>query len=361
MTSTKASARARVPDWLSQYDSADAADSWASVPDVWAGCCCPRATSCRKDGRLRDVALRIVLSRWYQIILLALTVASAAVFLLYEPLEPPTTPRNRATTDSSIPFGLAFTVDVVLQMVAFGLTGGGSFFTSPWRVLDLISTLFVWLDLLPSFANASSLRMLRLMRVLTMLPQTAVVLEAMLAAGPALATIGLLVTVTCSAFALLAVQLWSGLLSANCGYDAAALDGGSLLGLPSNSSGGGSSSLASWVGFDIPCGLPCSAQGSDGCIYNRGDACPSEMPVVFPAAAPVNATFVALSCRRTVNPGYGQQSFDNFGAALLTSFWMYTTEGWSNIAVRTARAFGLHVAVLALFTVHVYAGSYLLL
>lgn len=302
-----------------------------------------------------------MLSRWYQIILLALTVANAAVFLLYEPLEPPTTPRNRATIDSAIPFGLAFTIDVILQLIAFGLTGGGSFFTSPWRVLDLISTAFVWLDLLPSFANASSLRMLRLMRVLTMLPQTAVVLEAMLAAGPALATVGLLVTVTCSAFALLAVQLWSGLLSANCGYDAGALGGG-LLGAPGNSSGGGSGGLSSsWVSFDLPCGLPCAAQGSDGCIYNRGDACPSDMPVTFPSANPVNATFVALSCRRTENPGYGQQSFDNFGAALLTSFWMYTTEGWSSLAVRTARAFGLHVAVLALFTVHVYAGSYLLL
>lgn len=358
MASAKLSARSRVPNWLAEYDSADSADAWVSVPDVWAGCCCPGATSCRKDGRLRNTALRIVLSRWYQIILLALTVANAAVCLLYEPLEPPSSPRNRATTDSALPFGLAFTVDVILQVIAFGLTGAGSFFTSPWRVLDLISTAFVWLDLLPSFANASSLRMLRLMRVLTMLPQTAVVLEAMLAAGPALATVGLLVLVTCSAFALLAVQLWSGLLSANCGYDAAALGSG-LLGAPSN--GSTSSSPSSWVSFDLPCGLPCAAQGSDGCIYNRGDACPADMPVVFPADNPTNATFVALSCRRTANPGYGQQSFDNFGAALLTSFWMYTTEGWSSLAVRTARAFGLHVAVLALFTVHVYAGSYLLL
>lgn len=111
------------------------------------------------------------------------------------------------------------------------------------------------------------------------------------------------------------LQLWAGVLSGTCGYT----DPGT--------------GEWRWSDMLLKCALPCSEFPAADCTPTFGDACGKG----FQRVTPVNdsdptVAEVTMSCRRYLNPDFGQTNFDHFGYAMLSSFWAYTTEGWSSVA-----------------------------
>lgn len=329
-----------IPPWLKRMDDAGSEAAWDTAPDA----CCGRSRGCKKRGRLRDNAFKIVLSPWFRLVSTLITISNAVILFMYDPLAPASAPRNAVGLNSAVAFGVLFTLDALLNACAFGIVGPGSYLMSVWRCIDLLSVVLTWLSLTPVTGNLSAVRLLRLMRLLTLSDRTSVIVSAVFAAGPALATVGVLVALCVGAFALLGLQLWSGMMAGACGY----ADPGS----------------GQWVWTEYPCIVPCSGvlPGS-GCKWAEVGNCP-QMPAVFaqpPSAVPNNATIVSTVCARYLNPGNDQATFDNFGSAMITSLWAYTTEGWSGIANSIGTTWGYEGLVMALWSVHTFVGAFALL
>lgn len=329
-----------IPSWLKRMDDAASEAAWESAPDA----CCGRSRGCKKRGRLRETAFKVVVSPWFRLASTLITIANAIILFMYDPLAPATAPRNAVGLNSAVAFGILFTIDALLNAFAFGIIGRGSYLTSVWRCIDLLSVVLTWLSLSPVTGNLSAVRLLRLMRLLTLSDRTSVIVSAVFAAGPALATVGVLVALCVGAFALLGLQLWSGMMAGACGY----ADPGS----------------GAWVWTEYSCIVPCTdALPGSGCKWAETGGCP-QLPAVFaqpPSLIPNNATLVNTVCARYLNPGNDQATYDNFGSAMITSLWAYTTEGWSGIANNIGQTWGYEGLVMALWSIHTFVGAFALL
>jgi voltage-gated sodium channel len=99
-----------------------------------------------------------------------------------------------------------FVAELTIKLVAYGVR----FFRSAWNVFDL---LIVGISLLPSsgpFTVLRALRVLRLFRLLSVVPRMRVVIESLVHAIPGLGSIALLLLLFFYVFAVMATRLFGG-------------------------------------------------------------------------------------------------------------------------------------------------------
>lgn len=275
----------------------------------------------RRTHPLRQFLLRLTLADWFEVVTTIVTLANTVLLSLYQPTEPPTAFYNALLERSSVVFCALFTAELVTKVAALGLWGGQQAYLSDrWNWLDAAVVALSWMSLSPRVQNVSSLRLLRLLRTLNAFTGFRVVLHAILHSVSALMPVLMLALLFIVVFALVGLQLWAGVLSGVCGYS----DPGT--------------GEWRWSADAQPCALPCSDFADGECTPTFGDACPTS----YQAVSLANGTgmvraLVAMTCRRSQNPDFGQTSFDHIGYALLSSFWAYTTEGWSAVAAVIGR------------------------
>jgi Ion transport protein len=352
------------PKWLALFGSLDLFYEYTTVPDrcftrkkkTEEGATITRGCGLRKNSAIRDFALRLAFWDWFKAFFFVVTLVNAVLICAHDPFLSSSSNswRNALEKDSNIAlFAVLFTIEMVVGMFAFGLYGSGSYFTSVWRCIDFLSVVLSWIALLPQASNYSAIRLVRLLRTLTLFPSTRIILDAVLAAAPGLLTVGLFMAVFVLVFALATMVLFSGALRGGCAYND-----------PGNP--------ASLIFLDpfVSCSLPCDTDTLDGglgpaiCIRPGGSACPlSPVLYVDPVTSMANSTMVQTVCAAsgTSSPlGQGYLNFDHFGYALLNSLWSYTTEGWSATFQRLWHSWGASYFVTFLFVVHVYVGAFVL-
>jgi hypothetical protein len=298
-----------------------------------------------KESFTRSWSLRVVLSMPFSAFISLLIIINSCLLALYKPNMPGDS-INLALDGFSLAVTAVFTLELSLNFVAFGIWGKGGLRRDYWRWLDVIVVALGWAAMSPQLENlAASLRLIRLLRLLTAFPNMRHIVNAIFFAIPALSHAFAILFICVISFALLGMRIWMGAMGSGC----AAFD----------------TLTQEWVfpTTQVPCALPCDAFEGMLCVPTYGDACDPMPLYVTTSLDPMvqHLQMVNTSCRRSDTPDWGQTNFDNAGSALLNSFWMYTTEGWSSIYLSLWHTWGLRPLTTILFTLHVYIGVYLIM
>jgi hypothetical protein len=111
-----------------------------------------------------------------------------------------------------------FTLEALVKLVAFGPWGRGSYFSDRWNWLDFAVVLLGWISFAPAVVNLSAIRLLRLLRSLTMFPGMRVVLNAILNSIPGLTHVCVLALLLLTVMGMIGTQLWTGVTAGTCVY-----------------------------------------------------------------------------------------------------------------------------------------------
>lgn len=284
--------------------------------------------------------------------------------------------RNQVVEESEPYFTSLFTLECVLKIISMGfIMDAGSYLRDGWNVMDFVVVTTGLMTTVPGMPNVSAfrtVRVLRPLRSLTVVPGMRLLVTSLLRSIPALLNVVALLLFVFAIFGILGIQIWQGLLHARC----------RLTEYPIQLVGGGSGDCADprsefcietivsdptkWekchaVGdvwdptarWDTPvdCFWPvdnsdervCSLPGSGAHECRTGTWCGSNYDVIgqprFNNEGLELATFVpALN--------WGFTNFDTMPAALLTIFQMITMEGWTDVMYQVQDA---HNSVVAAF------------
>ncbi|MCO6417341.1 ion transporter [Siccirubricoccus sp. KC 17139] len=97
-----------------------------------------------------------------------------------------------------------FTLEIALRIYAFR----GRFFQDPWGLFDLVVVAIAWVPAAGPFAVLRVLRVLRILRLVSLVPSLRVVVEAMLASIPGMASIVALMLLLFYVCAVMTTQLF---------------------------------------------------------------------------------------------------------------------------------------------------------
>ena len=112
-------------------------------------------------------------------------------------------------------FLIIFTLEVLLKLGALG----GSFFKDGWNQLDFVIVATGYLVFLFPDANTSifrTMRVLRPLRSIGMMPGVRLLIDALIASLPGLSAVMVLIAFMYAIFGVLAVQLFGGTLDNHC-------------------------------------------------------------------------------------------------------------------------------------------------
>ncbi|GGC51229.1 hypothetical protein GCM10011504_32030 [Siccirubricoccus deserti] len=164
-------------------------------------------TAADVDDSLRARAARFVISGHFQGWVIGLILLNAATLGLETwgsfmerwggPLE---------ALDSALL--IIFTAELALRIYAFR----GRFFRDPWGVFDLVVIGIAWLPASGTLSVLRALRVLRVMRLISVVPSLRVVVEAMLAALPGMASIVMLMLLLFYVCAVMVTKLFAAAL-----------------------------------------------------------------------------------------------------------------------------------------------------
>ena len=236
-------------------------------------------------------------------------------------------PGNYVVRQGEFSFTVVFTAEMALKIYAFGVFGHGSYFGDPWNWVDSLVVAIGWASYTTTVGNISSLRVLRLIKACTDLPGLRVIVGTLVSALPNMLAVLAFGLTYMLLWALIGLELWAGVMSGTCSYTTAANDTVLL--------------------SESRCALSCAQFVGALCSTTYGDACPTL--IVDHAETP-------SFCIRGPNPNFGQTSFDNTGAALLTSFLAIVAEGWVETMYQLWEAWGVKALVSILFTFHRFFG-----
>ena len=239
------------------------------------------------ESRLRRAALGVVSSAWFDNIITLVIAANCAVLAAYDPSKPDSAPQNQASENSEAYFLAAFTIEMVLRVLADGFAlHPGSYLRDAWNVLDFIVVVIGYLSLANLGAGLGPVRTVRLLRPLRTVgrfPGLKAVVTSLIQAVAPLSDIFILWAFMLTLFGVVGVQLFEGRLRFHCVDAFGDFDPNLVCG-----------SLQK-----CPTGSVCTDR--DG----RGEFLP--------------------------NPNFGVTNFDNFGWAVVAVFQTMTGEGWSFI------------------------------
>jgi voltage-gated sodium channel len=103
---------------------------------------------------------------------------------------------------------IVFTAELMLRIYAFR----GRFFRDAWGLFDLLVITIAWLPASGALSVLRALRVLRVMRLISVVPSLRVVVEAMLAAMPGMASIVMLMLLLFYVCAVMATKLFAEVL-----------------------------------------------------------------------------------------------------------------------------------------------------
>ncbi|OQR96973.1 Voltage-gated Ion Channel (VIC) Superfamily [Achlya hypogyna] len=131
------------------------------------------------------------------------------------PTNGPTLPINQFVEKIELLTLVYFIVELVLKVVAYGMTGPKGYWRNPWNKLDFFIVASGVVSLLYSEAKTTAtgirfLRVLRPLRTVHSVPGLKVLVNALLAALPAQLNISILLAFSYIVFAIIGVQIWCG-------------------------------------------------------------------------------------------------------------------------------------------------------
>eukprot|EP01062_Namystynia_karyoxenos_P002769 TRINITY_DN1097_c0_g2_i1.p1 TRINITY_DN1097_c0_g2~~TRINITY_DN1097_c0_g2_i1.p1 ORF type:complete len:2446 (+),score=704.96 TRINITY_DN1097_c0_g2_i1:141-7478(+) len=259
---------------------------------------------------------------------------------------------TRLVSVSDDVFTIIFSLEAALKMVGLGLCHApwhgpdpppheGGYFRNWWNILDFVICVTGFFQLVgldrasgadsgdsesSSFNGLRAFRLLRPLRAVSRFPSVRILVNSLLASLPRLSSVFVLYSVFIFVFGIIAVQVWQGRLRKRC----------VLLGVPEEARENRESvksmrgrllanaslvplanalfppDLRDQVCKDYPKGRAGSPESLVGGFY-----CP-----------------FGHTCVEVENPNYGQEHFDNIGAAALSLFVAVTMEGWSSLMYR---------------------------
>lgn len=174
------------------------------------------------DCAFRKVCIYVVKSKAFERLSLLLILANC-VFLAMDSKDPDfsSTRAGAMLRAAEWVFMVAFTVEMVVKILALGLVGAsGSYLRDPWNVIDFAVVVMGWLSLSPSVQNVSamrSVRVLRPLRTITGVEGMRMLVSTLLSSLPMLLDVLILVAFLFLIFGTIAVQTFSGALRRRCG------------------------------------------------------------------------------------------------------------------------------------------------
>ena len=240
-------------------------------------------------------------------------------------------------------FLIIFTLEVLLKLGALG----GSFFKDGWNQLDFVIVATGYLVFLFPDANTSifrTMRVLRPLRSIGMMPGVRLLIDALIASLPGLSAVMVLIAFMYAIFGVLAVQLFGGTLDNHCvpalhctGSDAGFATNHSYLEYGRCATIDDCITPASWteraqcVNATVPEEIPVEvvAPGQWGfCRLAEDDpdalySCDTQHPFEPEGA------YVCVGVNEELH--HGATGFNNIGKAMLVLFQLTTTEGWTTI------------------------------
>lgn len=327
----------------------------------------PRSLCCLSlNNPIRKFCIRLAQNKWFDRVVVFVIILNCLVLSLMDPLDTEgTSLRTKIQDESELWFTIAFTIELVVKVVAMGLVGKGSYLSDRWNWLDFVVVIVgyvllrcgpasppcadksavacaSYVSMAPGVDNVSSLRtfrVLRPLRTLSTIPEMAVIVKSMLASIPALFNVFLLCVFIFFIFGIIGLQLWVGVLRGRCAYTHPQTN-------------------LQVVDEATFCAIPCAA--GESCSASFGDDC-SAVDVTYHDGSSFVTTSVAATCVNYENPRYGLISFDNIGVACMTIFTSITLEGWVDVMYALNAAWGVDVFVVIYFVLLIMFGSFFLL
>ena len=264
---------------------------------------------------LSTAALVVVSNKWFDRIVITLILANCVFLALVDPLDnDPESLRNRVITVSDLVFLVAFSIELVIKVLALGLCGKGSYLWDAWNVIDAFLVFGGWLAFMPGLAgsNLSSIRVVRVLRPLRTINNIEglrILIDSLLSALPQLLNVLGLCAFIFFLFGLVGLQLFPGKLNQRCH-------------LPGGFNGSASAEL---VPYDPLWSSLCNTASTSAF------ACPEVVVPVWNGTA-VEQTSVQLVCAvSSQSQNLDITNFDNIGTAFLTIFQCITLEGWVDV------------------------------
>lgn len=196
-----------------------------------------------------------------------------------------------------------FSTEAALKIVAYGFLYAGpqSYIRNSWNQLDFTVVVLGFLGYIPHMANFSIIRMFRLLRPLraiNQLPGMKTLVTALIGSLGSLAHVSFLLFFMVFVFAILGLQLWSGMFSHQCFLTAS----------------------GEVVPFNIwphGCSPDFPAQGW-GCQGALEASIANQSWSVFAGTLSTDDTNAFFCGRATLGPNFGITNFDNVGQAMIT-------------------------------------------
>lgn len=277
-----------------------------------------------RKNRVRIFVQQVVKARWFENLVILLIFGNSAALAMYDPLEPDSD-HNQSLDAAGKVFTVIFSMEMFLKIIAQGfvldpvvydpdsLTGagepivieGGYLRQSTWNWLDFIVVVTGWSDFLPGYKNdfgvLRTIRVLRPLRAITAIKSMKTLVSTLMepAVVKKLANVCLLCSFVFVVFAIIAVNMFNGVLRSRC-FSNENLE-------------------------EHDDGRVCSIDPESGRQCEGGYFCSRLNP---------------LTGEPNDNPNNGYVSFDNFILANFTIFVMLTLEGWTEIMYMIMDGYG---------------------
>ena len=161
----------------------------------------------------------LVQGRVWNAIILWLILANTVSMALYRPTEPPDSAHNASLEKVEFVFMVCFTIEMVLKLVALQ----ASYFRDGWNCLDFVIVTSGYLTYLPGHLTGNvktsvfrTIRVLRPLRSIGMMPGVRLLIDALIMALPGLGTLLVLIAFVYAIFGILGVQLFKELFLFHC-------------------------------------------------------------------------------------------------------------------------------------------------
>ena len=334
----------------------------------------------------------VVENPWFDRAILCVIVVNCAFMALETPAEDRTGAVDGASHIIDVACVGVFCLEVVLRIVAMGLYSAppwegsscsdvlphsGGYLRSWWNRSDLVITAVTTVTVFgsgSSLAGLRSFRLLRLVRAASFSASIRVLVNSLLASLPKLIDVFILYLFFIFVLAVVAVQLWKGLLRNRC----VSRDVLSLLHNATGDDADSSFDVAALPSFDESPALFAAAQAGYTAlsVFLRGQpasSLPAPYTVLFPPALRNEVCNLDMGdlggfhcpwgfvCTEVGNPGLGFLSFDNVLVSSLSLFVAVTLEGWSSLMAMTLDATSDFTTVVTFFSFLVAFGSFFII
>jgi Ca2+-binding EF-hand superfamily protein len=324
----------------------------------------------------RGKLARIVTGRVWSVIFLWLIFANTVSMAMYDPVNPDSA-HNAQLEQIELIFLIIFTVEIALKLLALDK----EFFSDGWNTLDFVIVGSAYMQFLPGMETVNTsvfrtIRVLRPLRSIGMMPGVRVLIDALIMSLPGLSSVFVLIFFAYTVFSVMGVQLFRGSFLYHCVPSKHCIPGpGANL---TGTNLAGTNMTVSYLRYGSCYTTDDCWSDSFGC-YTTANAsicpmlcvdAPVPSPVPYSAAFagefgfcklddPDHACGAGLACMRSgagaESLHHGATSWDNLPSAVLILFQMTTTEGWTSIMKPTlqqnepALVYGFFIGLL-LFT-----------